>query len=102
MGGFTFAQMPGGSFDARNYDPTPSFVVPPLDDYMVMITATEPKANNAGTGGYLMFTLQIQQGKNSGMQYAHVTIQYRLNIFHTDEQTMQIALKQLSALCHVT
>lgn len=101
MGGFSFANMPGGVFDARNVDPAPSFVVPPLDDYMVIATAVEPKENSKGTGGYLEFTLEIGQGKNSGVQYQKVTVSYRLNIFHSDEQTMQIAYKQLSGLCHV-
>jgi hypothetical protein len=102
MGGFSFANMPGGVFDARNVDPTPSFVVPPLDDYMVIATAAEPKENSKGTGGFLEFTLEINQGKNSGLQYQKVTVPYRLNLFHTDERTVAMANSQLSALCHAT
>lgn len=107
MGGFTFAHLPGGVFDARSVDPTPQFTVPALDDYIVGIVKEEAKENKqkedgTKTGGHIEFTLEIQQSKGGSQQFAKINVPYRLNLFHTDSQVMAIAYKQLSALCHVT
>lgn len=100
--GFTFANLPGGCFDARSVDPTPSFVVPPMDDYIVIAVSVEPKENNDKTGGYLQYNLQIQQGKLSGAQYAKVMVIDRLNIFSSETSTVEMSYKALSAMAHAT
>ena len=95
MGGFAFSQLPGGMFDARTVDPS-QFPSVPMGDYKVAIVHSEPKANNQNTGGYLQLDLQILEG-----QFAGIVVSDRLNIFHTNQQTVEIAYRRISAYGHV-
>ena len=84
-------------FDASQHDPTQSAGQMPIGKHPVVITSSEIKATNAGDGGMLVFNLQIIDGPQKGG-----TGVYRLNLYHqTNEQTVQIAHKQLSAICYV-
>lgn len=90
--GFAF-QTP---FDARQVEPTSYAPVPPLADYHVVIVDSEPKQNNAGTGGYLEFTLQILDAG----PYQNLKVPHRLNLFHPTQATVEMAYRSLSAICH--
>lgn len=85
-------------FDATKVEPS-SFAPPPvLSDYHVRIVESEAKPNSNGTGGYLQLDIEIlDQGP-----YAGTKVPYRLNLYHTSQQTVEIAYRQLSAICHVT
>jgi len=84
-------------FDASQHDPTQSAGQMPIGKHPVVITSSEIKATNAGDGGMLVFNLQIIDGPQKGGTGA-----YRLNLYHqTNEQTVQIAKRQLSAICYV-
>lgn len=84
-------------FDARGVEPV-SFPAPPvLADYHVRICESEGKATKDGTGGYLELMLEILDPAYMGRK-----IPYVLNLFNTNPQTVEIAYKQLSAVCHVT
>lgn len=79
-------------FNPLAYDPTQSVGQLPVGKHLVRIKSNEVKANAANTGGYIQFNLETEDG-NSGA--------YRLNLYHENQQTVEIAHKQLSALCHV-
>lgn len=91
----------GMNFDARQHEPQgvggSQLPVSPKEGWNVIISDSEMKENAAKTGGYLELTLQIIDGEYKGAEGA-----YRLNLFHSNEQTVSIAYKQLSAICHVT
>lgn len=83
-----------GGFDPRTVDPS-QFTSIPLADYKCVIVGSEPKANNQNTGGYLQLDVKIIEG-----QFAGSTVPDRLNLFHTDQTTVNIAKKRLSAYFH--
>jgi len=85
-------------FDARQVEPA-SFAPPPvLADYHVRILDGEAKATKDNTGGFLELILEIMDPG----PYAGRKIPYRLNLFNPNQQTVEIAYKQLSSICHVT
>jgi hypothetical protein len=84
-----------GGFDPRTVDPS-QFTSIPLADYKCVIVGSEPKQNSAGTGGYLQLDVKIIEG-----QFAGSVVPDRLNLFHTDQTTVNIAKKRLSAYAHV-
>lgn len=84
-------------FDARTVDPAATYSSLPAGDYKVQITASEAKPTKDGTGGYLELQLTIVEGQFQGRN-----LQYRLNIFNQNPQAVEIAYRQLSAVCHVT
>lgn len=68
-----------------------------IDDgwYPAAIVASEMKPTQAGDGGYLELVFEIIDGIHKGKkQYA------RLNIYNQNEQAVQIAVGNLSAICH--
>jgi hypothetical protein len=85
-------------FDARNVEPSVGFIAVPTADYTVRAVKSEPTPTNDGTGGMLVFELEILDGPYAGQK-----IMYRLNLWNTkSQQAVSIAWGQLSALCHVT
>ena len=94
------AQLPN-SFNAHNVDPAAPVQALPVSDAMghpVIISASEFKAaKSGGQNGYLELMLTIIDGQHKGESGA-----YRLNLFNDNPQTVDIASKQLSAVCHVT
>lgn len=85
-------------FDANTVEPASFSPPPPLADYHVRIIESEAKPTKDNTGGYLSLTLEIlDPGPYQGRK-----IPYNLNLFHANPQTIEIAYRQLSAVCHVT
>lgn len=84
-------------FDARNVEP--SIVAQPLPpgEYKVVVVASEPKETADKTGGFLELTLRIIDG-----QFLNKEIAYRLNLYNASQKAVEIAYRQLSAICHVT
>lgn len=85
-------------FDARTVEPASFAPPPPLADYHVRITESEGKATKDNTGGLLELWLEIlDPGPQQGRK-----IRYGLNLYNVSQQAIDIAYRQLSALCHVT
>lgn len=86
------------NFDATQYDPSSAIsLCLPLDDYYFSIVKVEAEQtkNKAGEG-YLTVHLRIEQGPFKG------TVQKdRFNLWNSNPQAVQIANRELSALCHV-
>lgn len=84
------------AFNAQQYDPTQGVGSLPIGKHPVIIESSEVKANKANDGGYLQLNLRIIDGPQQGTTGA-----YRLNLYHSNQQTVEIAHRQLSAICHV-
>ena len=85
------------AFNAQQYDPTQGGGSLPVGRHPVIIESSEVKANKANDGGYLQLNLKLIDGPQMGTTGA-----YRLNLYHSNPQTAEIAHRQLSAICHVT
>jgi hypothetical protein len=87
-------------FSARTVQPqgnSQQLPVSPVEGWTVIITNSEMKyANGSTTNGYMELTLQITEGEHAGQKGF-----YRLNLYHENGKTVEIANKQLSALCWV-
>ena len=84
-------------FNAHNVDPSQGAGSLPIGKHPVIIEASDVKGTKANDGGLVEFRLKIIDGPNAGVSGA-----YRLNLYHSNPQTVEIANRQLSALCHVT
>lgn len=84
------------AFDPMMYDPTQGAGSLPVGRHPVHIEKAEVKANKANDGGYLEFLLRVIDGPAAGTTGA-----YRLNLYHSNPSTVEIANRQLSAICHV-
>ena len=84
------------AFNAQQYDPTQGGGSLPVGRHPVVIESSEVKANKANDGGYLQLNLKLIDGPQMGTTGA-----YRLNLYHSNPQTAEIAHRQLSAICHV-
>jgi hypothetical protein len=90
------------NFNAHAVDPSQPMSFLPVSDpngHLVIIIASEMKAakSNPEKNGFLELTLQIIDGQHKGETGA-----YRLNLFNESAQAVDIASRQLSAICHVT
>ena len=83
------------AFNAQQYDPTQGGGSLPVGRHPVIIESSEVKANKANDGGYLQLNLKLIDGPQTGATGA-----YRLNLYHSNPQTAEIAHRQLSAICH--
>ena len=84
------------AFNAQQFDPTQGGGSLPVGRHPVIIESSEVKANKANDGGYLQLNLKLIEGPQMGTTGA-----YRLNLYHSNPQTAEIAHRQLSAICHV-
>lgn len=84
-------------FDARAVEPSFGISLVPAGDYPVYIESSESKATKEGDGGMLVLWLVVMpQHPNKGHKFM-----WNLNLFNKNQQTVEIAYKQLSGLCHV-
>jgi hypothetical protein len=85
------------TFDARTVDPTQSVGGLPIGRHVVKAVKSELKATKDDSNGYVQYDLMIIDGDHKGEVGA-----YRLNMYHSNPKTVEIARRQFSALCHVT
>jgi len=83
------------NFDANNVDPQSTFDPIPADDYTVMVIDSDMKPTKNNMGKYLELTLQVVEGPMNGR-----LIWDRLNLVNQNQQAVEIAQRQLSAICH--
>lgn len=85
----------GQSFDAREVAPREPMDLLPPGKYAAQIVQSEMRATKAGDGQYLWLELDIIDGPHKGRK-----IWDRLNLVNSNEQTVEIARRTLSAICH--
>ena len=86
-----------GTFDAGSVEPAKPFEPLPAGKYRAQIVESEMAATRAGDGQMLKLTLEILDGP-----HAHRKLWDQLNLVNPNQQTMEIAQRTLSAICHAT
>lgn len=85
------------NFDANQVEPDAGMDVVPAGWYNVAVDETEMKPTKGGDGAYLKFRFTILDGQYHGRK-----LFINLNIRNPNPQTVEIAQRQLSAICHAT
>lgn len=83
------------AFDATQWNPEQSAGQLPIGRHKVVIEDSEVKGNAANTGGYLALTLQVIEGPSAGSSGV-----MRLNLYNQNQKAVEIAHRELSAICH--
>lgn len=83
------------NFNAENVEPQQSFDALPPGRYEAIISASEMKDTKAGTGQYLQLTFDVVGGQYEGRK-----LWSRLNLVNPNATAVQIAERELSAICH--
>lgn len=84
-------------FDANQYPPLDSFEPLAEGEYLAVATDSEKKPTKAGTGEYLQFVWEIVEGPHEGRK-----LWSRLNLWNPSTTAVEIANRELSAICSAT
>jgi hypothetical protein len=87
----------GATFDATTVDPATGFELVPPGKYVVQIVSSEMRPTRDGGGQYLWLELDVLEGPLQGRKLFD-----RLNLVNASAQTVEIAQRTLSAICHAT
>lgn len=82
------------NFDASTIEPNTSYDPIPAGWYQAIISSSEMKPTRDGYGEYLSLTLQVIEG-----QYANRLVFARLNLKNANDKAVDIAKKDLAAIC---
>lgn len=81
-------------FDASAVPEQQEFSALPEGQYVVIATASEMKPTKAGTGEFLQFTFEVLDGPMKGRK-----VWARLNLRNPNQTAMDIAQRELGAIC---
>lgn len=81
-------------FNAAEVQPQESFEPIPVGEYNAMITDSEMKPTKNGQGEYLQLVFEVAEGEYSGRK-----IWARLNLVNQNQTAVDIAQRELSAIC---
>lgn len=84
-------------FNPYDHNPEQSAGQLPVGRHPVVAIGAEVKATKSNDGGLVEFTLSIIDGPCKGQ-----TGPYRVNLYNASPKAVEIAKRQLSALCYVT
>lgn len=82
------------NFDANQVEPASGREPLPAGRYLVVISDSTLKPTRNGQGQYLEFEYQVLAGEHKGRR-----LWSRHNLHHPSEQAVEIARKELSAIC---
>ena len=82
------------NFDASTIEPSNSYDPIPAGWYQAIISNSEVKPTRDGYGEYLSLTLQVIEG-----QYENRLVFARLNLKNANDKAVDIARKDLAAIC---
>lgn len=88
------SNLSGYNFNAEEIEPSSSYDPIPAGWYQAIISNSEMKPTRDGYGEYLSLTLQVIEG-----QYANRLIFARLNLKNANDKAVDIARKDLAAIC---
>lgn len=84
------------AFDASQVEPAvPRGEVLPPDDYKVQIVRSEMRRTRADNGDMLVLEMEVIEG-----EHARRHLWDKLNLVNPNQQTMEIAQRTLSSICH--
>jgi len=89
------ANIGANGFDATQIDPSNDFEHVPADRYKAEITDSDMRDNAKGTGEYLRLEFTILDGPYAGRK-----LWTQLNLVNPSTQAVEIAQRELSAICH--
>lgn len=81
-------------FDANQVEPADDLEPIPVGKYVAVITDSEMKPTKSRTGNYLQLTFQIVEG-----EFANRLLWVRLNLDNPNATAVDIARRELSAIC---
>lgn len=84
-----------GHFDATQVAPQEDFAPLPTGEYVAQIVDSDLKPTKNGNGHYLELTLQVTEGEGKGRK-----VWARLNLDNPNPKAVEIAQRELSAICH--
>lgn len=87
----------GGTFDATQVDPSRDVEPIPSGEYLVHIIDSDMKPTKNGTGQYLELAYEVAEGPYKGRK-----LWARLNLVNQNSKAVEIAQRDLSAICHAT
>ena len=82
-------------FDATGIEPSTDFEVIPAGTYVAEITASSMLPNSKGTGEYLKLEFTVLDGPYAGRK-----LWTQLNLINPSQQAVEIAQRDMSAICH--
>ena len=85
------------SFDATSVEPTTAYELLPAGKYRAQIVESEMRVTKNGMGQFLWLMLDIIEGQYQGRKLFD-----QLNLVNSNPQTVEIAQRTLSAICHAT
>lgn len=88
------SNLSGYNFDASTIEPSSSYDPIPAGWYQAIISNSEMKPTRDGYGEYLSLTLQVVEG-----QYENRLVFARLNLKNANDKAVDIARKDLAAIC---
>ena len=81
-------------FDASQVPEQQEFSALPEGQYVVIATASEMKPTKSGNGQFLQFTFEVLDGPQKGRK-----LWARLNLVNPNQTTVDIAQRELGAIC---
>ena len=87
----------GTTFDATGIEPTQTLEVLPPGKYPAQIVNSDLRLTKDGMGQYLFLEIDVLEGPYQGRKLFD-----RLNLVNANTQTVEIAQRSLSAICHAT
>lgn len=85
----------GQVFDASEVPTLDTFDPIPAGQYLALITESEMKATKAGDGQYLKLVFEVVDGDYKGRK-----VWAQLNLDNPNPTAVQIAMRELSSICH--
>ena len=85
------------AFDASTIEPATAYEVLPAGRYRAQIVESDLRVTKDGMGQYLWLMLDILEGNYQGRKVFD-----QLNLINRSTQTVEIAQRTLSAICHAT
>jgi hypothetical protein len=85
----------GGTFDASGVAPSEERGILPAGDYVSAIAKSEVRDTKAGTGKYINLEWEVMDGPAKGRRFWQ-----SLNLWNPNVQAVEIAQRELSAICH--
>ena len=82
------------SFDSNDIEPNKPFEPIPAGRYPMQIIESENKIAKSGNGEYLQITLEVLDGEHKGRRVFVI-----LNLVNTNQTAVEIAYRDLSAIC---
>ena len=87
----------GATFDATGIEPIQPLELLPPGKYIAQIVSSEMRLTKDGKGQYLFLEMDVLEGPYQGRKLFD-----RLNLVNANTQTVEIAQRTLSAICHAT